>query len=139
MGFTTACFIRKNNPELRNKLKDLGYCVIGNSLPCIKTNIQGKLDIAEQAYTFELNDRIDCGINEELFLAISALRDDSDINQWYWYNDKLFKSKGGGSTILMNGDRSIKLEIPNMKSSYYEAMKSKLRKATVQELIEHFK
>lgn len=25
MGFTTACFIRKNTPELRNKLEKLGY------------------------------------------------------------------------------------------------------------------
>jgi hypothetical protein len=25
MGFTTPCFIRKNTPELRNKLEELGY------------------------------------------------------------------------------------------------------------------
>ena len=25
MGFTKPCFIRKNNSELRNKLKELGY------------------------------------------------------------------------------------------------------------------
>lgn len=25
MGFTTPCFIRKNTPELRKKLKELGY------------------------------------------------------------------------------------------------------------------
>ena len=25
MSFTTPCFIRKNTPELRNKLKELGY------------------------------------------------------------------------------------------------------------------
>ena len=25
MTFTKACFIRKNTPELRNKLKELGY------------------------------------------------------------------------------------------------------------------
>lgn len=26
---------------------------------------------------------IDCGTNEELFLAIAALRDDTDENQWF--------------------------------------------------------
>ena len=25
MGFTTPCFIRKNTPELRKKLEELGY------------------------------------------------------------------------------------------------------------------
>ena len=27
MGFTTPCFIRKNTPELRKKLGELGYKV----------------------------------------------------------------------------------------------------------------
>ena len=29
---------------------------------------------------------IDCGDNEELFLALAALRNDTDINQWFIYN-----------------------------------------------------
>lgn len=29
MGFTTPCFIRKNTPELRSKLEELGYKPFG--------------------------------------------------------------------------------------------------------------
>ena len=28
MGFTTPCFIRKNTPELRKKLEELGYNIL---------------------------------------------------------------------------------------------------------------
>ena len=32
MGFTTPCFIRKNTPELRKKLEELGYRLFGEEL-----------------------------------------------------------------------------------------------------------
>ena len=32
MGFTTPCFIRKNTPELRKKLEELGYRLFGAEL-----------------------------------------------------------------------------------------------------------
>lgn len=31
MGFTTPCFIRKNTPELRKKLEELGYEILGGN------------------------------------------------------------------------------------------------------------
>lgn len=77
--FTQPCFFRKNTPELRKKLEELGYIHIGISLSCIKTNKSG---VSEQAEGYEINDRIDCETNEELFLALAALRDDTDKNQW---------------------------------------------------------
>lgn len=52
---------------------------------------------------------IDCNDSEELFLAISALRDDDCYMQYYWFDGKLLKCKGTGSTVKMNGDYSIKL------------------------------
>lgn len=123
MGFTTACFIRKNTKELRDKLIKFGYCVVGKSLQCIKTNVQGKLYIAEQAFEFELNGRIDCGTNEELFLSIAALRDDSDIHQWFtdgYHWEKCPESVADIETWRM----------------YYKTIP---HKATVEELIEYFK
>ena len=30
MGFTTPCFIRKNTPELRKKLEELGYEILNS-------------------------------------------------------------------------------------------------------------
>lgn len=104
--FTTPCFIRKNTPELRKKLEELGYepyklrptddykkassywrensydnliadftddefyyCGIGSD----------ELDIKPEM----LNGLIDCGENYQLFLALAALRDDSDKFQWF--------------------------------------------------------
>lgn len=69
---------------------------------------------------------INCGFNEELFLAIAALRDDTDKNQWFTDGDKW---------ILC----------PEIKFSTYwvyyhiDVNTDTVHKATVNELIEHFK
>ena len=73
----------------------------------------------------EIDGLIDCGTNEELFLAIAALRDDTDKNQWFTDGDKW---------ILC----------PEIKFSTYWAYNDvyintdTIHKATVNELIEHF-
>lgn len=77
-------------------------------------------------HTWNCAGRIDCSINEELFLAIAALRDDTDKNQWFTDGDKW---------ILC----------PEIKFSTYWAYNDvdintdTIHKATVNELIEHFK
>lgn len=137
MGFTTQCFIHKNTANIRNRLKELGYycnpylgwhnlctCVFG-----IKSVYS--LDDYDTNGLKEIDGLIDCGTNEELFLAIAALRDDTDNNQlftngkgdWGIYRDG---SDGGLSGMDFYG-------MPNdFNLSYYH-------KATVNELIEHFK
>lgn len=95
--FTQSCFIRKNTPELRKKLEDLGYYKsdfgsdFNNSIATTVFNEYKSLYtcIREQSFddtnphtTWGLKFRIDCGTNEELFLALAALRDDTDKNQW---------------------------------------------------------
>ena len=90
MAFTQPCFIRKNTPELRQRLVDLGY----NRYPIWMTNWKDDnyvyLVIDGIFYKFPSNllddkqdNLIDCGTNEELFLAIAALRDDNDKEQWF--------------------------------------------------------
>lgn len=69
--------------------------------------------------TYDYAGRIDCGTNEELFLAIAALRDDTDKYQWF--------IPPAGAWVYNKGYESI-LEVS-----------LKWRKATVNELIEHFK
>ena len=70
--------------------------------------------------------RIDCGTNEELFLAIASLRDDTDKYQWFTDGDKW-------------------IMCPEIKFSTYWAYNDidvntdTIHKATVKELIEHFK
>lgn len=133
MGFTTPCFILKNTLQLRKKLEGLGYR-IGNEY-CIDNNFLATdnnemFGIEEPYLPEECNGYIHCGFNEELFLAIVSLRDDTDDNQlftngkddWGIYRDGSDGSLPGMDFYGMPNDFNL---------SYYH-------KATVNELIEHF-
>ena len=90
--FTQDCFIRKNTASLRRKLRKMGYteCMTmgrGKSYITINNNndeYNGSYDIVSVDVINNIGFRkphIDCGDNEDLFLAIAALRDDSDYMQ----------------------------------------------------------
>ena len=99
--FINECFIRKNTEQLIFNLYKLGYeyyrpFLIGR-FKNICTNFVKKIDFDrnesdryvidafDDGYISHFNKiMIDCGTNEELFLAIAALRDD-DIS----LNDKI--------------------------------------------------
>lgn len=89
MGFTQPCFIRKNTSELRKKLEELGYkdSVFDDlkSGGIITFSSRSEYSVLAN-YHFNrvhaLKSHIDCGTNEELFLALAALRNDTDKNQW---------------------------------------------------------
>lgn len=141
MGFTTQCFIRKNTEALRKKLEELGYfndspewtnnCSIiwayqypmkGFDTPVYV--IADSFDVPFDKHSALCGKFIDCGTNEELFLAIAALRDDTDKNQWFTDGDLWFKC----------GD-----EVCDENIEYYlNKYGRKIHKATVDELIEHF-
>jgi hypothetical protein len=148
MGFTTPCFIRKNTPELRKKLEELGYF---NDSPEWTNNcsiiwayqypmkgfdtpnyvIADSFDILFDKHSALCGKFIDCGFNEEFFLAIASLRDDTDDNQ-------LFTNGKGDWGIYRDGsDGSLPgmdfYGMPNDFNLLY------YHKATVNELIEHFK
>lgn len=135
MGFTTPCFIHKNTPELRKKLEELRYNhptdVIEDERFCIATSpancnyhiiIKGAFDDTNPHYTWNCTGRIDCGPNEELFLAIAALRDDTSNNQYWIFDEDFYKWKKGDFIIGRFGRCSCYCHV-----------------ATVEELIEHFK
>lgn len=134
MGFTTPCFIRKNTPELRKKLEELGYknrnlyfydCigVVYDGFDCISQWMFGSI--------WDFADCIDCGTNEELFLAIAALRDDTDNNQ-------LFTNGKGDWGIYRDGSNGglLGMDFYGMPNDFNL---SHYHKATVNELIEYFK
>lgn len=87
MGFTTAAFIRRNTPELRKNLEELGYKNYGNPFQITDdSKLITTIDGEYVPYNVPLDDSfIDCGTNEKLFLAIAALRDDTDDSQWFVY------------------------------------------------------
>lgn len=124
--FTQSCFIRKNTPELRKKLEELGYTNTPNGrgewfIPIEELKYLVTYPISGcyqgcNGYWYE--DDFDCGINEELFLALAALRDDTDNNQWFT-DGKLWEKSN------------------NYLPSHYMQLEG--HKATVEEIIEHFK
>lgn len=148
MGFTTPCFIRKNTPELRKKLEELGY--VKNS-PIWTDNcsiiwayqypvkgfdtpnyvIANSFDIPFDKHSLLCGEFIDCGTNEELFLAIAALRDDTDDSQWFVYPPE--------NIWFICDDDDINYARENIKDSVQAAWFHCSHKATVEELIEHFK
>lgn len=125
MGFTTAAFIRSNTPELRKKLKELGYKNYGNPFQITDdSKLITTIDGEYVPYNVPLDDSfIDCRTNEELFLAIAALRDDTDENQWF--------TDGYHWEICPDEVAYINAWIDKYGFSPH--------KATVEELIEHFK
>lgn len=127
MGFTTAAFIRRNTPELRKKLKELGYKNYGNPFQITDdSKLITTIDGEYVPYNVPLDDSfIDCGTNEALFLAIAALRDDTDKNQWFTDGNLWFKC---GDEMC---DETIKY--------YLNRYNREIHKASVEELIEHFK
>lgn len=146
MGFTTPCFIRKNTQELRRGLEELGYNILnsGNTTldehnydgngshksieegRAIITSYGNLYGVIYDIDTVTKKGRIDCGTNEELFLAIAALRDDTDKNQWFTDGDKwILCPEIKFSTYWVYNDVDVNLDV--------------IHKATVNELIEHFK
>ena len=131
MIFTKACFIRKNTPELRNKLKELGYepseRVSNDNELCLATGMDKFTTIKNETFdscnphtTWNCAGRIDCNDNEELFLAIAAIRNDTDIYQWFISPQGFF---------VFNDSHKDISKLPPFK----------WRKATIEELIEYFK
>ncbi|WP_270369666.1 hypothetical protein [Bacteroides fragilis] len=137
MGFTTPCFIRKNTEELRNKLKGLGYYCnpyLGWNNLCTSTyGLASVYSMSDDINVISKEmDIIDCGTNEELFLAIVALRDDTDKNQWFICTEDYIESPDKEWKV---GDWDLNT-CPDVT---YGQQLSHWRKATVEELINHFK
>ena len=141
MGFIKPCFIRKNTPELRKKLEELGY--EANTYECFWDDENRYIitTIGSNGFAFytlciknccilENKEYIDCGDNEELFLAIAALRDDKPDYQWFlWeHNDGEYHPEENDSW---------RQYIPG--EHWEEWWWFEVRKATAEEIVEHFK
>lgn len=149
--FTQPCFIRKNTKELIKELEELGYSKNSPSqtdkcsiIWCYQYSNEKGFDtpcyvIANSFYIpFDKDSSfcgkfIDCGTNEELFLAIAALRDDSDYMQY-------FVSDNDPEMFLLCCYKEFHcFGIDPGNAFNYCDYKDEFHKATVEELIEHFK
>ena len=134
--FTQKCFIRKNTSELVQKLEELGYSPgfsarnnYGNSLQTGYHKQIGRVYGYEDVIDDNSDDAIfgvNCGKNEELFLAIEALRDDSDIHQWFTDGEKWVISDVHSLIGLKEYFETIGFNYPAT------------HKATIEELIKHY-
>ena len=136
MAFIQPCFIRKNTTELRKKLEELGYKY--STVGGIKSNnIVVSLGCIFDIYPVStikcgFNNCIDCGTNEELFIALAALRDDTDVNQWFIMDVEVYTDINQNDWFLST-DRNKGKHIGTQIDPMY------CHKATVKEIIEHFK
>lgn len=84
MGFIQPCFIRKSTKDLTDKLHRIGnrcgrgfwHSDINTLLLCGNTQYRCLEDEWGNSESIISRGYIDCGVNEDLFLAIAALRDD---------------------------------------------------------------
>ena len=140
MAFIQSCFIRKNTPELRKKLEELGYKYNGrdteswgaSALYCF----DGKYYEVYPAKPSRYHSIVDCGTNEELFLALAALRDDTNKNQWFIAQGTIWVKDYNGEIITYYDEGELFLWNEYL---FIEDNPSDFRKATVEEIIEHFK
>lgn len=155
--FVQPCFIRKFSMNLIDELKKIGMthkqCIVSKYFPYIFVN-RGFYSLNDFGSKEEIERAIDCGTNEDLFLAIAALRDDTDKNQWFVIPKiKTIRLPGCfGQTIGMDGHQQIidgyewhlsdEDGISKKVQSYIEDGEDEKflpHKATIKELIEHFK
>ena len=146
MAFIQPCFIKKNTPELRKKLEELGYKPFGsvkyewdtgwglstdNRLGEFESFDNNGLENIIKCESPDYEDSIDCGTNEELFIAIASLRDDSDVNQWFVMDVEIYMGINQGDWFIAT-DRNKGKHIGTQIDPMY------CHKATVEEIIEHF-
>lgn len=134
--FTQSCFIRNANKDLIYNIMALGYKAMYMTW---RNNIEGNNLVLEyNTWHFTDSDNhpnsIDCGTNEDLFLAMAALRDDTDKNQWFVYDNTDYADEQEQEiAFFICKQDSIKDEM------CINSMYADCHKATVKELIEYFK
>lgn len=157
--FTQSCYIEKNTLELRNKLKELGYKYGGKErtygeAKALYCHFDRFYECVQKPSRYE--SIVNCKDNEELFLALAALRDDSDYMQWFVSPKTHTKRLSGcfGQLVGMDGhyqeivgydwyryenkDNALTERLNAVIQMEVEDMEFLPYKATVKELIEHF-
>lgn len=139
--FTQSCFIHKNSKKLLDKLGVLGY----TTKDYVKggNGIQVDIDVDPPiAYSINYSKKsaflcegVNCEENEDIFFAIAALRDDSDYKQWF-VDDETMYDKYTGELLSNKGDWNLYLEEQWIE---YDSPRELRHKATVEEILEHFK
>lgn len=123
--FKQSCFIYKNTPELRQYLDKIGYKYGGKASKFEQPYLYCSLDKYFECNSFpaRYHGIIDCAENEDLFLALAALRDDSNYMQWFTNGETWFQNKQNDIEVIRYGAGNP----------------INFHKVKVNELLEHFK
>lgn len=137
MAFIQECFVR--NPEnkfrLIVELERLGYRSMYLEW---RNNIEGANLVCE-GQTWHCTDSdnkpwcIDCGTNEDMFLALAALRDDTDKGQWFICTEEYI------SVHTMDFVKVGTWQLNTSLDRLTYGLSRLWRKATAEEIVEHFK
>ena len=144
MKFTTPCFVRVENTEEREELLkwaiEIGYHHLweprehryGSFVIC-NENYVGK---AIRPDDFADCDFVDCGTDVELFKALAAMNDDNDLFQYFTDGfDWDFSEWNDFDSV-----RTTEAECEADNVGYLTfCQEYGYRKATVEEIVEHFK
>lgn len=145
MTFTTSCFVRVENYGQRHSTID--YCantlqrdggfvekadaIIGEYVLCYE-------DMTYCCSAEEVDDFrdhcIDCGEDTDLFLALAAMRDDTDDRQWF--------TDGVDWGIFHQANPEDKLDVDGISFPYLPHPGYNIdnfRKATAAEIVKHYK
>ena len=133
--FTQQCFIRSNSWQIINTLMKFGKNVLNREpngyIVSNEELVYSVCDEEEYLENMILNGFIDCGTNEELFLAIAALRNDLDRFQWFVMDAEIY-------TEISKGDWFVATDIKGGKHVGTQIDPLYCHKATVEEIIKHF-
>ena len=146
MAFIQPCII-KNTPERRAKLELLGviydgyygqnndfivvdYGPYNNKYDTVNTLPS---NVSYHTYDgYKTFDYMDCGDNEDLFFALATLRDNTDFNQWFVMDVEIYIDIHQGDWFIAT-NRAKGNHVGTQIDPMY------CHKATVEEIIEHFK
>lgn len=146
MGFICSALIRKNTKEIQSRLEKIGWVKAEyvDEYPHIETKYNmypiGKFFGCDSGKKGEIIcgiplslfiEGVDCDDNEELFFALSSLRDDTDENQLFIMDVEIYNDIPKGS-IFYSTDIDGKYHIGTKIDPLY------CHKMTKEEIIEHF-
>lgn len=138
--FKQPCFVRKNTKKLVEELEKLGYDYAENGagvwfMPLASLSFLG-VNLYSEGYYMGVNGSwsdtwYDCGTNEKLFLALAALRGDTDYMQYFVCADEF--------VLCDRNDWVDMYSVLHSGGKYSIEQLDNAHKATAEELIEHFK
>lgn len=139
MAFLSTIVIHESNPRIWRKLMNMGLhpnaCVPRME---VRTRRNRYCTVVERGSFFSVKeDKLmdyfyDCKNNEALFFALAPLRDDSDLHQWFVYDNRTWNDEKPTRFWFICKQDKVEDDM------CHDQMFTDCEKATKEELIAHF-